>query len=135
MPPVNANKFLDLFQKYLPQSTLSIGWTTAYENGSKYTQSQSNSALNSIRGYGKLFSGQRITYPVRAAYVYVSLEVLKNLVHETGDQATITIWTALNDRVDPIEVASFINAIGIDKCYLDVPEEMEFEIRKYFLSH
>lgn len=73
-------------------------------------------------------SGHELTFPLRVAYVFRSMEALKSLVTSDG-RTSFTLWTAPGDLVIPSEVARFITAMGKDKCYLDVPEKLEREIR------
>ena len=45
--------------------------------------------------------------------------------------STITIWSGAGDVVDAQRMAEAMKAVGLQNVFLDVPEELENEIRKY----
>ena len=62
---------------HFPQATLSVGWTTGYEQGLSYTKEMADEMIAVLKENSIT---QSITYPIRAAYVASSLDVLIDLV-------------------------------------------------------
>lgn len=129
--PVEAREFLLGAAASLPESTLSIGWTTRY--GSKfniikgsYTEEQTKKMIAAI---AESNTKQSITYPVRAGLAANSITVLSNLLKETSANApTLTIWSSENDTVDAAALSALVKEIGVDKVYIDVPEDLWLKI-------
>lgn len=123
--PVNANRFLNTSRQF-PKSLLSIGWTTTwgenFKNGS-YTEAQINLMIQTIKTNNIT---NDITFPVRAGIAAQSLPQLENLLKtfNTTNNATLTIWSSVNDFVNITQLEKLIKTIGVNKVYLDVPVEV-----------
>lgn len=77
---------------------------------------------NSLNG-----SGHPITFPIRAIFAVKSDNSLRHLyehVSKNNDGTTFTIWNGAGDAVNPKELENFIKSFGVDKVYLDVPDEL-----------
>lgn len=72
-------------------------------------------------------SGHPITFPIRAIFAVKSDNTLRHLfehVNKNNDETTFTIWNGAGDAVNPKELETFIKSFGVDKVYLDVPDEL-----------
>lgn len=126
--PVDARRFI-IAAKKLGKVTLSIGWTTGWYPGStaSYTHDHTNAMIKAIEENNLNGSGHPITFPIRAIFAVKSDSTLRHLyehVSKNNDQTTFTIWNGAGDAVNPKELETFIKAFGVDKVYLDVPDEL-----------
>jgi len=127
--PVNAEKFLTGAKEIGTNNTLSIGWTTVWNNtlpNAKYEQNHIDEMIKTIKDNN--VANRNITFPVRAAFVANSQKELENLLtktKETKNNATLTIWSGQGDKVDDKKLRDVILKIGVDRIYLDVPKELE----------
>lgn len=67
-----------------------------------------------------------ITFPIRAgiaAQSFTEITDLVRAVNETND-VTLTIWSSANDSVNIDLLRKLIFSFGLDRVYLDVPEEV-----------
>lgn len=67
-----------------------------------------------------------ITFPIRAGIAAQSLKEITDLVRsvkETND-VTLTIWSSANDSVNIDLLRKLIFSFGLDRVYVDVPEEV-----------
>lgn len=108
---------------------MSIGWTTGWSPGStaSYTPDYTNAMIKAIEENNVDGSGHPITFPIRAIFAVKSDSTLRHLyehVSKINDGTTFTIWTSAGDTVNPKELETFIKTFGIDKVYLDVPDEL-----------
>lgn len=107
---------------------LSIGWTTRYggllRNGS-YTDAQIVRMLDTVRESGVQ---NVITFPVRAGLAANSLTQMTELLRSTGLQSTLTVWSSQGDYVDIAKLRALILDAGLDRIYLDVPEEVSSQL-------
>lgn len=126
--PVDPERFLEACRNY-PTGTLSIGWTTTwgadYKEG-KYTQLQVNAMKEVITDNKVQDLKSPITFPVRAgiaAHSKYELQELMETFNETN-AVTLTIWSSKDDAVDVDKLRDLIFSVGLDKVYVDVPEEL-----------
>ncbi|XP_014237451.1 protein FAM151B [Trichogramma pretiosum] len=130
---VNAKLFLDGAAK-LPQALLSIGWTTRVLSQTglnatytgNYTLEQANIMISKLQDSK---TNQSVTYPVRACFVAnddKDTDVLgKLLTNSSSNNPTLTVWSAVEDKnVNATKLSEVIKRIGVEKVYLDVPEEL-----------
>lgn len=126
--PVDVRRFIIAANK-LEKVTLSIGWTTGWHPGSteSYTHDHINAMIKAIEANRVNGSGHPITFPIRAIFAVKSTDTLRHLyehVRKQNDATTFTIWTGAGDTVDPKELQEFVKSFGVDKVYLDVPDEL-----------
>lgn len=127
--PVDARRFIIAANK-LERVTLSIGWTTYWHEGSTtaaYTHAHANAMIKVIEDNNLNGSGHPITFPIRAIFAVQSVEVMSHLyehVKNHNNATTFTIWTGITDPVDPKELEKFVKSFGVDKVYLDIPDEL-----------
>ncbi|GAB0089535.1 protein FAM151B [Sergentomyia squamirostris] len=126
--PVDADSFLAGCSNF-PEAVLSIGWTTRWGRdfiAGFYTAEQIDKMSESIRKNDIPSSNHPITFPVRAGIAAQSLPQLTMLMREFNrtNTVTLTIWSSENDHVDVQRLRSLIFAVGIDKVYVDVPEDL-----------
>lgn len=130
--PVDADRFFAGCMRY-KQAVLSIGWTTNWGadfRDGEYTQQQCDDMLETLSENNVLSTGQGITFPVRAGIAANSEEQLHRLVaavNETND-STLTIWSSAGDYVDVDKLRKLIFSFGLDRVYLDVPEELASQL-------
>ncbi|KAH8377320.1 hypothetical protein KR093_004838, partial [Drosophila rubida] len=126
--PVDAARFFAGCMRY-KQAVLSIGWTTNWGadfRDGEYTQPQCDAMLQVIRDNNVTSTRQPITFPVRAGIAANSAQQLHNLVAAVNDtnESTLTIWSSENDYVDVERLRQLIFGFGVDRVYLDVPEQL-----------
>lgn len=126
--PVDVRRFIRSANK-LENCTLSIGWTTGWHPGSiaSYTHDHINAMIKAIEHNNLNESGHPITFPIRAIFAVKSNDTLRHLyehVRKSNDATTFTIWTGAGDIVDPKELQKFVKSFGVDRVYLDVPDEL-----------
>lgn len=126
--PVDARRFIIAANK-LEKVTLSIGWTTGWHSGSSasYTPDHTNAMIKAIEENDVNGSGHPITFPIRAIFAAKSDDTLRHLyehVSKNNDETTFTIWTGAGDSVNAKELETFVKSFGVDKVYLDVPDEL-----------
>lgn len=76
---------------------------------------------------------QPITYPVRAGLAANSMKVIKSLMENSSfiSNVTLTIWSSEGDKVDAQTLSTLIRDIGVEKVYVDVPQDL---MNKLYLS-
>ncbi|XP_029159327.1 protein FAM151B isoform X2 [Nylanderia fulva] len=131
---VNAEEFLKGANKTLPESILSVGWTTRYGKEFNLTKGQYNEThiQKMIKALKENHVSQSVTYPVRAGLVVNNVDIIKKLLREapkTIKSATLTIWSADNDEVDAAKLSKFIKEVGVEKVYVDVPEDLHKKLK------
>lgn len=69
---------------------------------------------------------QSITYPVRAGLAANDISAMKTLMERSSSfgNVTMTIWSSQGDQVDTKKLSELITTIGVDKVYVDVPEDV-----------
>lgn len=126
--PVDVRRFIVAANK-LEKSTLSIGWTTGWHPGStaSYTHDHINAMIKAIEDNNINGSGHPITFPIRAIFAITSNDTLRHLyehIRKRNSETTFTIWTGAGDIVNPKELENFVKLFGVNKVYLDVPDEL-----------
>merc|ERR1712226_798997 len=117
---VDAHQFLTRCERFLPGATLSVGWTTGPQG--KYITSQ-------LGPMAALLASHNISSPVslalRASVITLSdVPVLSGYIEQAenvGAFPTVTVWSGEKDPVDRILLAEFVDLVGKDRVYLDVP--------------
>ncbi|XP_039480658.1 protein FAM151B isoform X1 [Drosophila santomea] len=130
--PVDADRFFAGCMRY-KQAVLSIGWTTNWGadfRDGEYTQSQCDAMLETLNANNILSTGQAITFPVRAGIAANSEEQLHRLVAAVNEtnESTLTVWSSDGDYVDVDKLRKLIFSFGLDRVYLDVPEELASQL-------
>ncbi|KAL7740320.1 hypothetical protein ACLKA6_018764 [Drosophila palustris] len=130
--PVDPARFFAGCMRY-KQAVLSIGWTTNWGadfRDGEYTQSQCDAMLRAINDNNVTSTGQAITFPVRAGIAANSAQQLHNLVAAVNgtNESTLTIWSSANDYVDVERLRKLIFSFGVERVYLDVPEELSSQL-------
>lgn len=130
--PVDPARFFAGCNRY-KQAVLSIGWTTNwgadFRDGA-YTQAQCDDMLKAINDNNVTSTGQPITFPVRAGIAANSAQQLHSLVAAVNEtnESTLTIWSSAGDYVDVTLLRKLIFSFGLDRVYLDVPEELASQL-------
>lgn len=120
--PVNPERFLKNAKNF-SKSILSIGWTTNYGPDfapAIYTEEQIQEMLDTIKQNGV---SQTITFPVRAGIAAESDLEMKKLLKGVPN-STLTIWSSVGDAVNVEKLRNLIRNAGLDKVYIDVPEDL-----------
>lgn len=128
--PVDAQVFF-AGTKSLPNATLSTGWTTRWGSNftdGHYTDEQIDAMINGIRSNE---IRNDLTFPVRAGIAGQSLAQLDRLYNSLNgtNPVTFTIWSSANDAVDVEKLRKMIFHFGLDKIYVDVPEQLESQLQ------
>ncbi|KAG4072692.1 hypothetical protein HA402_001804 [Bradysia odoriphaga] len=126
--PVDADRFL-AGCKSLTSSVLSIGWTTRWGNDfteGAYNDTQIDGMIDAIKANQIIGSNHSITFPVRAGIAAQSQQNLHRLVDAVNEKnnVTLTIWSSAGDSVNVDLLRKLIFSFGVDKVYVDVPEEL-----------
>lgn len=130
--PVDPNRFFTGCIDF-PNAVLSIGWTTRWGSDFKdgfYTDTQIEQMVDSIKKNNINDTNLPITFPVRAGIAANSdtqLHWLLRSINETN-KSTLTIWSSANDYVDINKLRKLIFDFGLDRVYLDVPEEVSSKL-------
>ncbi|XP_063853732.1 protein FAM151B-like isoform X1 [Scylla paramamosain] len=122
--PVPADDFVSTCVEMFPQATLSLGWTTHIPPGSGGAMTSGYSRADVDRMCEILDTHsvtQPVTFPIRAAFLPLSLEVLEALLDQIPD-STITIWSLESDPFDPLAIVTLRDLLGADAVFLDLPE-------------
>lgn len=131
--PVDANRFFESVKRLEP-TVLSIGWTTKWSKESvdgKYSESNIQQMIDTVRENGIDKTGNDITFPIRAgiaAHSSVELSQLYDALKSTNE-ITFTIWSSADDAVDVESLRQFIFSFGLDKIYIDVPDELKEKLK------
>ncbi|EZA62872.1 hypothetical protein DMN91_003152 [Ooceraea biroi] len=126
--PLDAKAFLQGATKIMPECTLSVGWTTRYGKESNITEGRYsiehiNKMIDVLKGN---HISQPVTYPVRAGLAANDIDVIKILLKNTTfTNATLTIWSSEGDSVDAAQLSKLIKSVGVDKVYVDVPQDLK----------
>lgn len=125
--PVDPDRFLTECHE-LPNSTLSIGWTTQWGSNytvGSYTSQQIDKMLEVIKT-NNVNGTHPITFPVRAGIAAQSIENLQYLVAAISKKSnpTLTIWSSPNDSVNIDKLRQLILTFGVDRVYIDVPDDI-----------
>ncbi|XP_018406885.1 PREDICTED: protein FAM151B isoform X2 [Cyphomyrmex costatus] len=136
--PVNATAplvgvdFLKEASYILPNSTISIGWTTRY--GKEFNITEGRYSENQIKEMVKIVTDSGInlpiTYPVRAVFAVNNTDSMKELLKNTTSTggATLTIWSSEGDYVDAANLSKLIKEVGLNKVYVDVPTDLRNQL-------
>lgn len=129
--PVDANAFLAQAKLY-PQFVLSVGWTTRYGSEPKvtegrYTEDNVKEMIQALKGQQ---IAQPITYPVRAGLAANDTDAIKSLMKDSSSMknVTLTVWSAEGDKVDAARLSGLIKDIGVEKVYVDVPDDLKKQL-------
>ncbi|EDV33226.2 uncharacterized protein Dana_GF21597, isoform A [Drosophila ananassae] len=130
--PVDPDRFFAGCNRY-KQAVLSIGWTTNWGadfREGEYTEEHCNAMLETLTQNNVLFTGQGITFPVRAGIAANSEDQLHKLVASVNgtNESTLTVWSSAGDYVDVAKLRKLILGFGVSRVYLDVPEELAAEL-------
>ncbi|XP_068150360.1 protein FAM151B isoform X2 [Drosophila tropicalis] len=132
--PVDPDRFFAGCMRY-KQAVLSIGWTTNWGadfREGEYTQDQCDAMLDTLKSNNVLSKelAMGITFPVRAGIAANSADRLHNLVAAVNEtnESTLTIWSSDGDYVDVALLRELIFSFGVERVYLDVPEELASQL-------
>ncbi|XP_018304687.1 protein FAM151B isoform X2 [Mycetomoellerius zeteki] len=127
-PVINAT-FVNEASKVMPDSILSIGWTTRYGKEHNITEGRYN--MKQLKKMIEIVTENHIklpiTYPVRAGLATNDIDGMKALLKNTTD-ATLTIWSLEDDYVDVAKLSKLIKEVGFDKVYVDVPKDLRNQL-------
>jgi len=117
--PVDPGQFLSLYSEYLPWATLSVGWTTGPKGNYESLQ------LDSMVDLMTNVSSPSPILELRASLITKSdTPRLSNLFVETevtGAFPELYVWDESNDEVDMKQLDTFVELVGKNRVYLDVP--------------
>lgn len=126
--PVDPNSFVSGAMTEFPESILSVGWTTRYGSEynvstGQYTKEQLQNMIDVLKKHNVT---QPVTYPVRAGLAANDISAVKMLMENTSNSGNVslTIWSTHGDHVDTDKLSELIKSIGVDKVYVDVPEDV-----------
>lgn len=119
---MDPQKFLAQ-SKQFPNATLSVGWTTNYDASTAnltYTRDDVARMLNALDTHG---INQTVSFPVRAVFAAESAPEMRELIGNYSG-ATLTIWSAETDSVHVGHLQEMMDAVGLEKIYVDVPRKL-----------
>jgi len=118
--PVEGNDFLNVCKKVFPGATLSTGWTTGPEG--QYSKDDFDQMQNILLQHNVT---SPVTLPLRASLAVNSVEPISEFLLEMENlnpfPLSLTIWTGASDQVDRNALGRFIEIVGKDRVFLDVP--------------
>jgi len=119
--PVDPDQFLSLCSKYLPWATLSVGWTTGPKGN--YEDLQLGQMVDLMTNVN--VSSPSPTLELRASLITeTDTPRLSNLIVETevaGAFPEVYVWDESKDKVDMKQLDTFVELVGKNRVYLDVP--------------
>ncbi|XP_018020188.1 protein FAM151B isoform X2 [Hyalella azteca] len=128
--PVDPDTFLPLCVEFFPEGTLSVGWTTRFteanDSRAHYTTDQVKQMTDAIE---RNHVTQPITFPVRAAFVELSLDILSWLLDAVPD-STLTVWSSESDEYNIEALVWLQDSVGADAVYYDLPPDQRAEFDK-----
>lgn len=104
-----------------PNATASLGWTTGYSNktlGKSYEKGHVGEMVKLLKDV----KNANTTFAVRAVYAVNNATAFDSLIDKTN--RTLTIWSGVNDTVDPKKLEEFVKKVGLNRTYLDVPKSL-----------
>ena len=120
--PVDPARFFNASTSFT-NCTLSVGWTT--DLLPNRTGSYSPANIRNMTGALDVAQvDEPLTFPVRAALAANSVPAISSLLEEFAN-STITVWSAAEDAVDVEKLRELIFGAGLNRTYVDVPEELE----------
>ncbi|XP_039305033.1 protein FAM151B isoform X2 [Solenopsis invicta] len=126
--PLNATAFLKGANETMPESILSIGWTTRY--GKEFNVTEGQYTVEQLKNMTDILKEnsvtQSVTYPVRACFAAGNIDGIKDLLKNTTSyNSTLTIWSSKNDSVDATKLSELIREVGVKKVYVDVSKDLK----------
>lgn len=130
--PVDPLRFFSSAKRLGP-AVLSIGWTTKWgtdANEGQYSATNIQDMISTIKANGVDTVGHTLTFPIRAGIAANSLKQLIDLYCSLKDsnEVTFTIWSSANDAVNIEQLRELIFTFGLDKVYVDVPDELKNQL-------
>lgn len=124
--PVDASQFLE-GAKNFEDVWLSIGWTTLYgpRMTGQYIDHHINEMINTLNKHNLT---NRITFPVRAGMAAESKQQMTTLLTEIKN-STLTLWSSEGDNVSVENLRRLIAIVGLEKVFIDVPDDLKSELR------
>jgi hypothetical protein len=83
--------------------------------------------LQILDKYG--ISGSQVTFAVRTSLATASIDSLVYLLRMAGEGSTLTLWTTPSDLLRAEDVAGLIAQIGASRTYVDLPPDLERQVR------
>ncbi|XP_011702125.1 PREDICTED: protein FAM151B isoform X2 [Wasmannia auropunctata] len=127
--PLVGKEFIKEANDIIPDAILSIGWTTRY--GKEFNITKGRYSAEQLKKMVDTVAESRVTqpvtYPVRAGLAVNDIDAMKALLKNTKN-ATLTIWSAEGDSVDPAKLSKLIKEVDIDKVYVDVPNDLRSKL-------
>ncbi|CAH1099567.1 unnamed protein product [Psylliodes chrysocephalus] len=121
--PLDSTKFLTNAQSF-PDIVLSLGWVTTNISGGYGYENDDIKAMKKAIGDNHIKN--TLNFHVRASLAANSNPQFKSLLQETD---TLTIFSGSDDTVDVKKLKATILDIGVDKVFLDVPNDLEEKLR------
>merc|ERR1711934_710942 len=118
--PVEGNDFLNVCKRIFPGATLSVGWTTGPEG--QYSKDDFDKMRNLLLQHNVT---SPVTLPLRASLAVNSVEPISEFLLQMENlnpfPLSLTIWTGASDQVDRNALHRFIELVGKERVFLDVP--------------
>ena len=129
---VDPNVFLTTVKEYVPQATISPGFTTsALANPPNYQKYQMDEMIEKLQVYQVL--GSKITFPIRGMFAAASIDVIKYLLDTTSTSTvntTLTVWGTDSITDEELEaLKTFIQTVGKDRVYVDTAYDL-FDLKR-----
>ena len=118
---INATLFKQSVNRYFPQATLSLGWTTAW-NATGENSVYSRQMVEDMHAFCQDIT-QPVTFPLRAVMVRKSWSDLTWLLSQSQSYS-LTIWVGKTDQTDPDDLVYVRNIGQMDKIYYDLPMDL-----------
>jgi len=118
--PVEGNEFLAVCKSIFPGATLSVGWTTGPQG--RYSKDDFYAMRDLLLQHNVT---SPVTLPLRASLTVNSVDAISEFLLDMENlnpfPLSLTIWTGASDQVDRNALARFIELVGKDRVFLDVP--------------
>lgn len=101
---------------------------TDNETQAGYTKEQIQEMIDTLSGQNVT---QPITYPVRAGLAANDIDAIKLLMEKSANmkEPTLSVWSSQGDKVNADQLSKLIREVGVEKVYVDVPADLEKQLR------
>lgn len=131
--PIDGDKFIEQVKKLNSNIVLSVGWATDVRRVDGYSISDIEAMAKMIernRVFASDHKPMTINFPVRAVNAMQSQDLLHELYNGVNgiNPVTFTVQAAKGDDVDATELQKFIKTYGVERVYIDLPDELRNEL-------
>ncbi|XP_039615185.1 protein FAM151B isoform X1 [Polypterus senegalus] len=124
---VDAQRFLEMVDSFIPGAVLSLGWTTSFSRD----QDNYGYTWEMVKQMQELCKALQntITFPVRAALLPASFLQLQWLLQQS-ERYTLTVWTGKDDLYSLDDLLQYRRHFDKEKIFYDISEAHRTIVKK-----